>query len=516
MESRVKKSMTNAQVNLIFYIILLVATFFSRKIFIDSLGNEFVGLTSTLQNILGLFNLAELGISSAIAFSLYKPLFDKNHEKIIELISIFGYLYQRIGYLITSIGVIIALFLPFIFKKTPLDLGIIYFAYFSYLIISLFTYFFNYKQTLLAADQKEYYVTIYYQSANIIKIGVQIVLLLQYQNPYIWLLIELLFGIIYCFILDNRVKKIYPWLSSSIQQGKNSFSRHPEIIKYIKQIFVHKLASVALLNTSSIFIYAFGSLSIVTYFMNYNMVILKVDALITQLLNSTSAGVGNLVAEGNINKIRTILNELIAVRYIFTIILSLCIYFCIIPFIEIWLGNHYILSNYIIILIITSFYLKQTGEVISQFLRAHGLFYDIWAPLTEACINIIVSIIGGLLGGLEGVLWGPIISMLIIVHIWKPYFLYKKGVHLPIYSYWKKIALYTFILFMVFFCYNYIKINYTNNLFKGDIVSFILYCLITFIVISFLTISLMYLCSSATRAFIQRIYIIYLQDKNNK
>ena len=155
MESRVRKSITNAQVNLLFYIILLVATFFSRKIFIDSLGNEFVGLTSTLQNILGLFNLAELGISSAIAFSLYKPLFDKNHERITELISIFGYLYQRIGYIITGIGIIVAVFLPFIFKKSILDLGIIYFAYFSYLIISLFTYFFNYKQTLLSADPKE-------------------------------------------------------------------------------------------------------------------------------------------------------------------------------------------------------------------------------------------------------------------------------------------------------------------------------------------------------------------------
>ena len=186
MESRVKKSVTNAQVNFIFYIILLVATFFSRKIFINSLGDEFVGLTSTLQNILGLFNLAELGISSAIAFSLYRPLFESNKKSITELISIFGYLYKKIGYIVAGIGFIVAFSLPLIFNKSPLDLKIIYFAYFSYLIVSLFTYFFNYKQTLLTADQKEYYVTIYYQSANIIKIGIQIILLLRKKNPYKW------------------------------------------------------------------------------------------------------------------------------------------------------------------------------------------------------------------------------------------------------------------------------------------------------------------------------------------
>lgn len=508
MESRVKKTITNAQVNLLFYILLLVATFFSRKIFINSLGNEFVGLTSTLQNILGLFNLAELGISSAIAFSLYKPLFNKDHKEITELISIFGYLYQRIGYLIISIGIIVAALLPFVFKKTPLDLSIIYFAYFSYLIISLFTYFFNYKQTLLAADQKEYYVTIYYQSANIIKICVQIILLLKYQNPYIWLLIELLFGIIYCFILNIKVKQVYPWLRSTIKQGKENLSNHPEIPRYIKQIFVHKLASVALLNTSSIFIYAFSSLSLVAYFMNYNLIILKVDALITQLLNSTSAGVGNLVAEGNKTKIRNVFEELLSIRYFTAILLSLCIYFCINQFVIIWLGSEYLLSNYIIILIITAFYLKQTGEIIDQFLRAHGLFYDIWAPLTEACINIIVSIFGGLLWGLEGVLWGPIISMLIIVHFWKPYFLYSKGLKISVLKYWKIVAIYTIILFVAFFIYNYIssyillpQIENNNNIF-----TFTLYCVITFLSLSILLIGVMALFSSGFRLFLCRIY----------
>lgn len=60
-DSRVKKSLLNARVNLIFYFLVLILSFFSRKIFLDTLGAEFIGFTSTLQNLLGFLNLAELG-----------------------------------------------------------------------------------------------------------------------------------------------------------------------------------------------------------------------------------------------------------------------------------------------------------------------------------------------------------------------------------------------------------------------------------------------------------------------
>ena len=59
-ESRVKKSLLNARVNLIFYFLTLALSFFSRKIFLDTLGADFVGLTGTLQNLLGIRTIAKL------------------------------------------------------------------------------------------------------------------------------------------------------------------------------------------------------------------------------------------------------------------------------------------------------------------------------------------------------------------------------------------------------------------------------------------------------------------------
>lgn len=80
-ESRVKKSLLNARVNLIFYFLALALSFFSRKIFLDTLRADFVGLTGTLQNLLSFLNLAELGISTAIGYVLYQPLYEHNKEK---------------------------------------------------------------------------------------------------------------------------------------------------------------------------------------------------------------------------------------------------------------------------------------------------------------------------------------------------------------------------------------------------------------------------------------------------
>lgn len=219
-ESRVKKSLLNARVNLIFYFLTLALSFFSRKIFLDTLGADFVGLTGTLQNLLGFLNLAELGIGSAIGYVLYKPLFDHDETKINEIISVFGYIYRWIGMIILGAGLIMACFLPLIFPHTKFEMGIIFFAYFSFLVSSLLGYFINYKQTLLGADQKNYVVTAYFQSANIIKTIIQMASAYYTGSYYMWVTIEIVFGIVYSFILNWKINQTYPWLKTEVGLGK--------------------------------------------------------------------------------------------------------------------------------------------------------------------------------------------------------------------------------------------------------------------------------------------------------
>lgn len=423
-ESRTHKSLLNARVNLIFYFISLTLAFFSRKIFLDCLGADFIGLTGTIGNLLSFLNLTELGIGIAISVVLYKPLFEQNRNKINEIISVLGFLYQRIGFIILIAGIILACFLPLIFKNSGLSSGIIYFTYASYLIASLLTYFINYKQTLLSADQRKYVINIYSQSAKVIKTIVQIGLTIYTHNYYYWILMELIFGICYCFILNWKIKETYPWLDAEIKRGKVLLKDYPEITIKIKQLFIHKSASLVQYEVAPLLIYAFTSLKTVAYYGNYMIIFTALNSLLYNVSGGADASVGNLIAENNKHKTIQIFWELKSIIYFITGTICFCCYYLSEPFITLWLGKEYILEPIILKLILIKFFIDITRSTVSQFINGHGLFSDVWAPIIEAIISLTVSVIGGYFWGLPGVLAGPIISLLIIVCLWKPYFLY--------------------------------------------------------------------------------------------
>ena len=163
------------------YLISLFLAFFSRKIFLDNLGAEFIGLTSTLSNILGILNLSEMGIGLCISFFLFKPIADNNTQEINNIISLLGYLYKRIGQFIIACGIVVSLFFPLIFEHSNLSYGIIYFSFYTLLASNSIGYFINYRQTLLSADQKMYIVTMFYQGFAILKSLLQIFLAYYYK-----------------------------------------------------------------------------------------------------------------------------------------------------------------------------------------------------------------------------------------------------------------------------------------------------------------------------------------------
>ena len=435
-ESRVKKSLLNARVNLIFYFLSLILAFFSRKIFLDSLGAGFIGLTGVLYSLLGFLNLAELGISGAIGYVLYKPIFDENKTKLNEIISVLGYLYRWIGLIIWGVGCVLACFLPLIFSRAEFSFGVIYFAYFSFLTSSLIGYFLNYRQTLLGADQKNYVVTAYFQSMMIIKTLIQLACAYYTKNYYLWVAIELIFGIIYSFILNWKINRVYPWLKSEVKQGRELFKKYPEVMKYTKQLFVHQIGNFVQFQTAPFLIYAFVSLQTVAYYGNYTLITLKIYQFVNNFLGSTTAGVGSLIAEGNKKRILDVYWELFSIRMFIAGIVCAFLLFLLEPFVVLWLGEQFILGKVVLILIILANFIEITRGATDQFLYGHGLFWDVWAPAIEAIINIGVAIIGGFIWGLPGVLLGSATSLLLIVGIWKPYLLYKWGFKENVIYYW--------------------------------------------------------------------------------
>ena len=479
-KSRVRKSLLNARVNLIFYFLTLMLSFFSRKIFLNALGADFVGLTGTLQNLLGFLNLAELGIGAAVSFNLYKPIQEGNREKIVDLISVFGSLYRYIGLAIMGIAIILSCFLPLIFKNTIFDYGVIYFAFFSFLFSSLIGYFINYRQILLSADQKNYVVAGYFQTGNILKCIIQMYIAYYYANYYIWIAIELAFGILYSIILNKKIDKEYPWLKASIKTGNIKRKEYPEIIRYTRQIFVHKLKDFLLTQSDQILVFAFVSLKMVAYYGNYVLITSRLAQLLTTTLDSIGAGVGNLVAEGNRAKILNVFWELMFIRYLIAGIIVFSIYHLITPFISLWLGNEYILDQIILVLLLLNLFIMITRGTVDMFNGAYGNYGDIWAAWTEGGINLGITMIAASFWGISGILLGKILSLLPIIVFWKPYYLFKSGFREAYGLYWTGTIRYYIVFGCSFVILHFASMVIPINPYK-DFYNLILYsCFLVF------------------------------------
>ena len=504
-ESRVKKTVLNAKVNMICYFASFITAFFTRKILLKELGEEFIGLTGTIGSLLSFLNLAELGVGTAIGYVLYKPIADGNKFKINEIISVLGYLYRIIGLGILSLGIIGSLFLPLIFSKTTISLGVIFFGFYAYLASSMIGYFVNYRAALLSADQRNYVVTGYFQVTTTTKVILQMLLAIYFGSFYIYLTIEFIGGIINAIILNWKINSTYPWLKSEIKQGKQIFKKYPEIIKYTKQIFAHKVGGLVQFQLTPILIYSFVSLPMVTLYTNYTILTQKIESLISGVINSTGAAIGNLIAEGDKNKILKVFRELLAIRIFVASIIGICIYKFASPFVGVWLGQDFILSDKAIIIIATLSALNIARGIIDQFIHGNGLYGDVWAPYVESVIMLAFAIVGGHLWDLPGVLCGSLVSVIAIIYIWKPYYLFSRGFKLPVLKYWKLFAINISASAVAFLVTDYIYETFIHNHIPTDnwgglIANGIIYG----IFIAILTATVYYTASRGFRDFLHR------------
>lgn len=439
-KTRTSQSIKNSVIALIFYFLRLLLSFYSRKIFLEYLGTEILGLNTTAMNLLEFLNLAELGIGPAISFSLYKPLRNKDNDTINEIISLQRHLFWRIGTIIVIGAIILMIFFPWIFSKMELPLWYAYASFSVLLLSAVIGYFINYKQILLTASQQNYKITYSYGAIGLIKTCVQICVVHYMPNPYIWwLIVECIGSLLGALILSYVIRKNFPY----INLVSNSFSelriKYSIIITKTKQLVFHKLGGYILNQTSPLIIYAFLSLTTVALYGNYLVIINGVTALFNSVFSGMSASVGDLVSEGNKEKMLNVFNELFSIRFFLIVLLCFGIIMYSSSFIELWIGEEYRMSAAVVWLMTANMYIILSRTTVEAYLFALGQFQDIYSPIIEGVLNLGLSILLGYLWGLTGILSGVFISLFTMVFLWKPIFLFHWGFKI---SYWKYVKLY--------------------------------------------------------------------------
>lgn len=435
---RTSRSIRNAQVTLFFSVASFLISFFSRKFFLDGIGNEVLGLRTIVGGFLGALNLAELGIGLAVNVALYKPIHDQDHQTINNIISLQGWLYRRVTVVVLLGAFVLSLFFPYIFedmKETPL--WYVYATFFVFLIPSILSYTINYKTILLTADQKGYKTGAVMSIVGLIKSFLQMLILYYLPNPYLyWLGMDLMVSIIGVYVLDRVTIREYPWLAIKVSEGKKYFKEYAHIMKQTGQLLIHNISNLSLSYITPYVIFKITTLGQAGDYDNYKNLITNVRTLSVSFFTNLGPGTGSLISEGNQEKIYSFFWEIQALKYYIAAICAMGLWVFGTPFISIWLGEQYVFSSVAVLLLTITAYIDFCRGGVDSYIVSYGLFGDVWAPAAQALISLIGSVVLGILYGLEGVLMGPIIGLLLIIVVWKPYYLYREKFHKPIKDYW--------------------------------------------------------------------------------
>lgn len=503
---RTKKGLRNSLVAVSLQFVSILVGFFSRKIFLDYLGTEVLGLNTTAQSLLGFLNIAEMGIGSAIAVTLYKPLYEDDRQSIREIVALQGWLYKRIAFAIIVASAVLMCFFPSIFSKTDLPLWYAYLSFGAMLFSSLLGYFVNYKQIVLSANQEEYKIHLTWKVTAILKLVFQAVAVKFFPgNPFIWWVgAEVIFTVISAVALNVEIFRTAPYLKEKVSETGALRAKYPQVTTKVKQLFIHKIGGTLISQASPVILYAFTSLSLVAIYGNYLLITNNLIWILGSLFTGLSAGLGSVIAEKNDTLIKKLFREIYSARFTMVSVCAICIFFLSQPFVKLWLGEEYLLGDITLALITLNFWLYSMKNVTDSFISAYGLFSDVFSPVAEAVLNLGLSVLLGRFWGLNGIISGICISQIVIHYCWKPYFLFTRGLKAPLTLYLKVFAKHTavfaVVLAAVYFLHHAMTVDPSSSL-----AVFLLYGAGMLAVSLTLFEGILLLCDSGARSFVGRL-----------
>ena len=176
-ESRVKNTLKNVSIGGGLQIFTLLLSFASRTVFVHLLGNDYLSCDGLFSNVLTLLSLSELGVGTAIIYSLYKPIEAEDRVQIGKLLNLFASAYHGTAAFMLAAGVCLVPFLDYIVTDIPDVKESIPLLYILFLLNTVCSYIGGYKKSYLMACQKNYIVLIASQSIKVLQIILQIIVL---------------------------------------------------------------------------------------------------------------------------------------------------------------------------------------------------------------------------------------------------------------------------------------------------------------------------------------------------
>ena len=290
------KRTRNAVRNVIFGGLLkgyqILVSFIMRTLLIRYLGMEYLGLNSLFTSILQILNLAELGVGSALGYSMYAPIAEGKKDEICALLSLYRRYYRLIGLGIFLAGIVLLPFLPSLVKTDSIppdvDLYVLYLLHLGACVISY--WLFAYKNSLLAAHQRSDLANKADLAVRTLQYLIQAGLLVGFRNYYWYLLAALGAQILTNLCTALVAQKNYP---DYVPKGQVEEQTRQKIRGKIKDLFTSRVGVVIVNSADTLVISAFLGLTVLAVYQNYYYIVTSVIGLVGVLFTSTLAGIGN-------------------------------------------------------------------------------------------------------------------------------------------------------------------------------------------------------------------------------
>ena len=441
-ESRTKKVARNAKYSLLVQALIYLVTFIGRSIFIHCLDQEYLGVGGLFSNILSVLALAELGVSVAMTYFLYKPLSERDEKQIAAYMNFYALAYRVIGCFVLIAGAAVTPFLPYIIRD-PGGIENIPLIYLLYVTSSGVSYFFAYKRTIIIADQNGYIDSVNHMLSVLVQNVLQCVVLLLWKNFILYLAVQIATVILFNIIISIQADKRYPFLRK-LKKERLSKTQMKEMFRYIGAMMSHKVGSVVVNGTDNILITTFDGLVKTGLYSNYSLIITSLNKLISQLFSALAASVGNLNAVSEVEHKRIVFRRCTFLNGWMTCFCSVCLWCLFQPFVTLWAGSDYLLDWSVVFVVVLNFFVRTMNHPVQTFKVAGGYFWnDRFRPIAEAVINLVASVVLGRIMGLPGILWGTAISAL-ATNFWvEPYVVFKHNLKESPLSYFTEYGMFT-------------------------------------------------------------------------
>lgn len=431
-KSRIENSFNNVATGMVLRLATLLLTFVSRTVFIRVLGDGCLGLNGLFTTILQMFSLADLGIGQAITFYMYKPIAEENKQRLIALVRFYKIAYRVIGFAIGAIGLVLVPFLPSIVNldvDTGYNVTLVYLLYLSNTVVSYL--FFSYPRTVLTAHQQEYVVNKVDSIFIIVSTVLEILSLVATKNFIVYLVVRVVLVIVKNVTLGIISLRKYPYIKEKTEEklGKSDFKT---MMKDVYAIFIVKLSSQLFNSTDNLFISAMLGTVLAGYNSNYMMIINAVYGIVSTIISSCNASVGNLCAEGDKPKAEEVFRTMDFINFWVSCFCTVCLYRLLNPFISLVWGEKYVFSIVAVALMCFNFYVVSSLYSLFGFRQGFGLFqYCIYNQLFAAIANIVLDYFLCLWFGLEGLFFATIAANLLFCIFPYAKNLYKVGFEMP-------------------------------------------------------------------------------------